>query len=99
MRPVDANYAEGHCHRQACREWTRSHKEVDPDDFDGADGLRELNLRCRELAAAGSPEDLETLRNLLRKRANRTFERHDVPRIVAAAFISRGLLVLRSFAD
>ena len=63
---------------------------MDPDYFSGADGMRELDHRCRELADSGSPEDLETLRSLLRQRANRTYEKHEVPRIVAAAFISRG---------
>ena len=63
---------------------------MDPDDFVGPDGLRELDRLCREFAEAGSPDDLENLRHLLRTRANGSYEKHDVPRIVAAAFISRG---------
>jgi hypothetical protein len=63
---------------------------MDPDDFSGREGMRELDRRCRELAASGSAEDLEALRHLLRTRANGTNEKHEVPRIVAAAFISRG---------
>jgi hypothetical protein len=64
---------------------------VDPDDFTGRQGLRELDRRCRELAASGSIEDLETLRHLLLARADGMNEKIiEVPRIVAAAFISRG---------
>jgi len=63
---------------------------MDPNYFSGHDGMRELDRRCREIAKAGSPIDLENLRQLLRTRADGSYEKHEVPRIVAAAFISRG---------
>jgi len=63
---------------------------IDSDDFAGRDGLRELDRICRELAKRGTADDLHTLRNLLLQRANRTYEKHDVPRVVAAALASRG---------
>jgi hypothetical protein len=63
---------------------------VDPDDFRGREGLIELDRICRELAERGSPDDFEALRQLLLQRAQGTYEKHDVPRVVAAALASRG---------
>lgn len=63
---------------------------MDPDDLVDREGLQEIDRRCREFAASGSPEDLETLRRLLLAGANGTNEKIEVPRIVSAAFISRG---------
>lgn len=63
---------------------------MNPDEFEGRDGLLDLDRRCRELARSGSPQDLDTLRQLLLHRASATYEKHDVPRIVAAALASTG---------
>lgn len=63
---------------------------MEPDDFAGRDGLQELDRICRELAQREAPDGLNTLRQLLLQPAKRTYEKHDVPSVVAAALASRG---------
>jgi hypothetical protein len=58
---------------------------VNPDDYVGRDGLLALHEECRVLAERQDATDLARLSYLMLTRADRTYEKHDIPRIVAAA--------------
>ena len=60
---------------------------MDVDDYSGADGMRELFTECVDLAQSA---DIETLSSVLLTRASRTYEKHEVPRIAAAAMLTLG---------
>ena len=62
--------------------------DIDPDNFPGAAGLQQLQALCQHHSAAG---DIDTLRGLLLSRAGRTYEKHDIPRITAAAMLELGV--------
>jgi hypothetical protein len=68
---------------------------LNPDVFAGIDGLSELDQLCRRLASSAAPNDLEMLKSLMVTKAGGTYEKHDVPRVAAAALISRGISGIR----
>lgn len=58
---------------------------MNPDDYSDADGMLALHEACRSLAQRAESEDVAQLVRLMTNRAGRTYEKHEVPRIVAAA--------------
>lgn len=69
---------------------------VNVDDFGGPEGLADLNRRCCDLAESG---EIDALRELLLVRANGTQEKHEVPRIVAAALLRCGVKGVQQLRD
>jgi len=61
---------------------------MNPDDYVGKDGLLRLHQDCRSLVIRQCDDAIYQLSNLMRTRASRTYEKHDVPRVVAAAIAS-----------
>lgn len=62
---------------------------MNPDDYAGQDGLLALHEECRTLAERRGAADIAQLSRLMLTRAGRTYEKHDVPRIVASALASQ----------
>ena len=59
-------------------------------DYVGKDGLLRLHQDCRSLVIRQGDDAIDQLSNLMRTRASQTYgnEKHDVPRVVAAAIVS-----------
>jgi hypothetical protein len=61
---------------------------MDPEHYGGRYGLLALHNECRKLAERRGSEDIAQLSHLMLTRANGTLEKHEIPRIVAAALAS-----------
>ena len=69
---------------------------MDIDDFAGPEGMLKLDEICREMATAAK---LDELAALLYTKAHRTYEKHEVPKIIAAALASAGPAGIERLAD